>query len=336
MSVSTSDFRQIALRGEDGRAERLFRASVSAYCALTRPTRQNASQLDDLTLPHYDHVSVEARRYVAAALSECRRAPVLLVRRLAAEPVEISAPVLMRSPALSDFDLVSLIAHHGIAHARAIAGRGDLNPAIARLIRALEAATSASEQVELAREADKAPSLEEEIVLSPSLEPARPGGRAEETRTRLRAMMAVGGDAQPAPADHTVQVDPAVHDKLRDTALTGVPGLFQTALADLANIDFTQAAPLSLRARRRSLMLVLRGLGLNAEQAFLVVSAIDPQGHPNAESIRLFVEHFELIRVEAGRDEIRRLRADSIAAVLRRSQGESGQPPEEGRRLWAS
>lgn len=336
MSVSTSDFRQIALRGEEGRAERLFRASVSAYCALTRPTRQDASQLDDLTLPHYEHVSVEARRYVAAALSECRRAPVLLVRRLAAEPIEISAPVLMRSPALSDFDLVSLIAHHGIGHARAIAGRGDLNPAIARLIRALEAATSASEQAELVPEPEKAPSLEEEIVLSPSLEPSRPGGRGEEARARLRAMMAVGGDAQPASADRNVQVDPAVRDKLRETALTGVSALFQTALADIAGLDFSQAAPLSLRARRRSLMLVLRGLGLNAEQAFLLVSAIDPQAHPNTESIRLFVEHFELIRVDAGRDEIRRLKADSIAAVLRRSQGETAQPPEEGRRLWAS
>lgn len=336
MSVSTSDFRQIALRGEEGRAERLFRASVSAYCALTRPTRRNASQLDDLTLPHYDHVSVEARRYVAAALSECRRAPVLLVRRLAAEPIEISAPVLMRSPALSDLDLVSLIAHHGIAHARAIASRSGLNPAIGRLIRALEAATSASEQVELAREADKAPSLEEEIVLSPSLEPSRPGGRAEETRARLRAMMAVGGDAPPALANHTVQGTPAVHDKLRDTALTGVPSLFQTALADLADIDFTQAAPLSLRARRRSLVLVLRGLGLNAEQAFLLVSAVDPTAHPNAESIRLFVENFELTHVEAGRDEIRRLRADSIAAVLRRSQAGAASETGDGRRLWAS
>ena len=333
--MSTSDFRQIALRGEEGRAERLFRASVSAYCALTRPTRRNAAQLDDLTLPLYEQVSVEARRYVAAALSECRRAPLRLMRRLAAEPVEISAPLLMRSPVLTDFDLVSLIAYHGIAHARAIASRSRLNPAITRLIRMLEAATSASAQVEQSEEPERTPSLEEEIVLSPSLEPSRPG-RAEETRGRLRAMMAVGGDAQPALAGQTLQVDPAARDKLRDTALTGVSALFQTALADIAGLDFSQAAPLTQRTRRRSLMLVLRGLGLNAEQAFLLVSAIDPQAHPNAESIRLFVEHFELIRVDAGRDEIRRLKADSIAAVLRRSQGEIGRLAGERSRLSAS
>lgn len=333
--MSISDFRQIALRGEEGRAERLFRASVSAYCALTRPTRRNASQLDDLTLPLYEQVSVEARRYVAAALSECRRAPVLLVRRLANEPIEISAPVLMRSPVLTDFDLVSLIAHHGIAHARAIAGRAKLNPAIGRLIRALEAATSSSERVALTEETEKVPSLEEEIILSPSLEPSRPGGQAEETRARLRAMMAVGGEAQPTLSGSGRQSESAIHDRLRKTALTGIPSLFQTALADLADIDFTQAAPLSLRARRRSLVLVLRGLGLNAEQAFLLVCAVDPNAHPNAESIRLFVENFNLTRVEAGREEIRRLRADSIAAVLRRSERESARPSEEGRLLRA-
>lgn len=329
--MSSSDFREIAIRGEDGKAERLFRASVSAFCALTRPTRKNAAQLDDLTLPLYDQVSAEARRYVAAALSECRRAPVGLVRRLATEPVEISAPVLMRSPALTDVDLIGLIARHGIAHARAIASRASLNPAIARLIRALEAAWAAQAAVEAA------PSLEDEIVLSPSLEPpvVRPAGAAEGARARLRAMMAVGGEARPPLLDTEVQPGPAGYGKLRDTALTGVPALFQTALADTADIAYTQARPLSQRALRRSLVLVLRGLGLSVEQAFLVVSAIDPNAHPHAEAIRLFVENYNLTHIEAGRDEIRRLKAESVAALARR-QGDAGSNTGDAQLLRAS
>ncbi|RWE93635.1 MAG: hypothetical protein EOS81_18235, partial [Mesorhizobium sp.] len=81
--MSSSDFRQIAIRTEAGKAERLFRAAVSAFCSLTRPSRREIAQLEDLTLPLFDEVSVESRRYVAAALSECEYAPTALVRRLA-------------------------------------------------------------------------------------------------------------------------------------------------------------------------------------------------------------------------------------------------------------
>lgn len=148
----------------------------------------------------------------------------------------------------------------------------------------------------------------------------RPGSAAEAARSRLRAMMAVGGEAQPALPDPVLHADPRHYDRLRDTALTGVPALFHTALADAAQIAFAQAVPLTLPARRRSLVLVLRGLGLSAEQAFLLVSAVDPTARPHAEAVRLFIENFALTHVEAGRDEIRRLRADSIATVVRRPQ----------------
>ncbi len=127
------------MRTEAGKAERLFRAAVSAFCSLTRPSRREIAQLEDLTLPLFDDVSVESRRYVAAALSECEYAPAALIRRLCEEPVDVAAPLLIRSPALSDVDLIALIGRHGLPHARAIARRRDLNPTIADLIRELQA-----------------------------------------------------------------------------------------------------------------------------------------------------------------------------------------------------
>ncbi len=93
--MSSSDFRQIAVRADHGKSERLFRAAVTAFCSLTRPSRREIAQLEDLTLPLYDSVSIEARRFVAAALSECANPPAALVRRLADEPVEIAAPLLL-------------------------------------------------------------------------------------------------------------------------------------------------------------------------------------------------------------------------------------------------
>ena len=139
--MSTSDFLQIATRAEAGKSERLFRASISAFCSLTRPSRREIGQLEDLTLPLFDSVSPEGLRYAAAALSECAHAPEALVRRLCESTVDIAAPLLARSKALTDIDLIALIGRHGLPHARAIAKRKELNVTIANLIRALEKPT---------------------------------------------------------------------------------------------------------------------------------------------------------------------------------------------------
>ena len=80
---------------------------------------------------------------------------------------------------------------------------------------------------------------------------------------------------------------------------------------------------------------MLRGLGLSVEQAFLVVSAIDPNAHPHAEAIRLFVEHYNLTHVEAGRDEIRRIKAESVAAIAQR-QRDAGSDAGDAQLLRAS
>ena len=108
--MSGSDFRQITLGGDAPRRERLFRAAVSAFCSLMRPSRRDISQLEDLTLPLFESVSPESRRYVAAALSECRYPPPTLVKRLCDEPLEVAAPLLIRSTALADIDLLALVA----------------------------------------------------------------------------------------------------------------------------------------------------------------------------------------------------------------------------------
>src|SRR5690606_5917206 len=101
-------------------------------------SRSEVVQLEDLTLPLFDQVSVESRRYVSAALSECGTPPPALVKRLADESADIAAPLLIRSQVLGDADLVALIARHGWSHARVIARRRNLNPAIADLIALLE------------------------------------------------------------------------------------------------------------------------------------------------------------------------------------------------------
>lgn len=309
-SVSSSDFRQIAIRTEAGKAERLFRAAVSAFCSLTRPSRREIAQLEDLTLPLFDEVSVESRRYVAAALSECEYAPAALVRRLAEEPVEIAAPLLTRSNALSDIDLIALIGRHGLPHARAIARRKELNPTIADLIRALERPTLV-----------KMRPPETVTKLTPKPEPVakadtdRPvsGEAAENARRRLRSMMRPAGDT----ADVNTFLGQPAYVRLRETALTGNTAFFQTALADALEIDFATARSVTGQSGYTALLAALRALDLSEDRAFLIAVAVYPGEFPHPQAIRLFLDRYRLLHREAALDKVRAWKAETLSRAIR-------------------
>ncbi|MGX7872090.1 hypothetical protein ACVDG5_003660 [Mesorhizobium sp. ORM6] len=315
--MSSSDFRQIAIRTESGKAERLFRAAVSAFCSLTRPSRREIGQLEDLTLPLFDDVSVEQRRYVAAALSECEYAPAALVRRLCEEPVDIAAPLLIRSRAVSDIDLIALIGRHGLPHARAIARRKDLNPTIADLIRVLERPT-------LVRVRDpqvQTPALP--AVAAANAEAAEdsakskqaPGTAAENARRRLRSMMRTGDEALAAKVDAFPGSDTYV--KLRETALTGNAAFFQTALADALDIDFSTARSLTANQNYAPLLAALRSLDLSEDRAFLITVAVYPSLFPHPQAIRTYLDRYRLLHRDAALDRVRGWKAETLARVVR-------------------
>ncbi|RWC51147.1 MAG: hypothetical protein EOS55_03840 [Mesorhizobium sp.] len=314
--VSSSDFRQIAVRKDSGKAERLFRAAVSAFCSLTRPSRREIGQLEDLTLPLFNDVSVESRRYVAAALSECEYAPAALVRRLCEEPVDIAAPLLIRSRAVTDIDLIALIGRHGLPHARAIARRKDLNPTIGDLIRALERPTlvRVREPHANAAAADKIAPLSTETAAD---EPAREqalGIAAENARHRLRSMMRTGDEAS-ANADPFTGAD--IYVKLRETALTGNAAFFLTALADALDIDFSTARSLIANQNYASLLAALRSLDLSEDRAFLITVAVYPSQFPHPQAIRTFLDRYRLLHREAAVDKVRLWKAETVAGVVR-------------------
>ncbi|MER8375001.1 hypothetical protein [Mesorhizobium sp. M1406] len=315
--MSSSDFRQIAVRKDSGKAERLFRAAVSAFCSLTRPSRREIGQLEDLTLPLFNDVSVESRRYVAAALSECEYAPAALVRRLCEEPVDIAAPLLIRSRAVSNIDLIALIGRHGLPHARAIARRKDLNPTIADLIRALERPTLVRMREPEANviAADTiAPASTEAAVDEPSREQVA-GAAAESARRRLRSMMRTGDEAAATNADPFTGADTYV--KLRETALTGNAAFFQTALADALDIDFSIARALTANQNYASLLAALRSLDLSEDRAFLITVAVYPSQFPHPQAIRTFLDRYRLLHREAAVDKVRLWKAETLSRAVR-------------------
>lgn len=236
-----------------GKADRLLRAAVTSFCSIARPTRRETAQLDDLAAPLIAGASEETLRFVAAALSETPFAPPSLVRRLADLPVEISAPLLMRSPVLTPIDLLALIGRRGSEHARAIAARPGLDERIMRLIASLE--------------------------IGPN-EPMP--ASAEEARDRLRAMMRPAQETAPAPepAGNAVRLrwegEPGTYRKLRSTALAGAPALFHTALADALDIAPDCARDIVEDSDPARLIVALRALALSEEEAFLVMQCLRP------------------------------------------------------------
>ena len=172
-------------------------------------------------------VSTESRRYASAALSECQYPPATLVRRLCDETVDIAAPLLIRSNALSDIDLIALIGRHGLGHARAIGRRPELNPTIAKLVAVLGRKAVQMRPADRMRTADP---RQENARPAPTQSPgdadteAGPhGAAAENARRRLRSMM------RPSEASESATSSPfvarSVYSRLRDTVLTGNPAL---------------------------------------------------------------------------------------------------------------
>ena len=310
--MSSSDFLQITSRAEAGKSERLFRASISAFCSLTRPSRREIGQLEDLTLPLFDSVSAEGLRYAAAALSECGSAPEALVRRLSDSSVDVAAPLLVRSQALTDIDLIALIGRHGLPHARAIARRKDINPTIADLIRALEKPTLVRSNGRPTEESGAPAAAAQDASRQNSRQVA--GAAAEGVRDRLRDIMLAESSADATglnPPDKS-----SAYAKLRETALTGNAAFFQTALADALNIDFATARSLVAASDTTPLLTALRALDLGDDKAFLIAVAVFPKHFPHPQAVRLFLDRYRLLHREAALEKIRLMRADAASQAF--------------------
>ena len=298
----------------------MFRAAVTAFASLTRPSRNEIAQLEDLALPLYDSVSADARRFVAAVLSEVESPPATLVRRLANETVDIAAPVLLRSNALTDVDLITLIGRHGFGHARVIAKRPGLNPTIAQLVKALARSEKRIALVETAKQPDsemKAQSSATRIdsESQPLTNGREAGAAAEEIRAKLRSMMLPAAPVADEWPRIVLTPPPGLYAKLRDTALTGVRELFETALADALSIGFRQAQSITARSNCAELLAALKFLELAEEQAFLIAAAVHPQQLGHAEAIRLFLDRYRLIHREAAAEKVRGWKAATLATA---------------------
>jgi uncharacterized protein (DUF2336 family) len=105
-----------AVRAKD--AERL--ASRYADGALSAAQRREAEQM--FRLLRYDG-EIWVRRVVADALKECAALPAEIALLYAEDHEEVAAPLIERSPALRDADLIAIVRQQAGAHRVAVARR---------------------------------------------------------------------------------------------------------------------------------------------------------------------------------------------------------------------
>ncbi len=326
--MSSVDFRHIAVKGKAPRPERLFRAAVSAFCALIRPGRRDVVQLEELTLPLFAAQSRESRRFAAAVLSEAAHSSNALIRLLCDESVDIAAPLLIRSPALSDIDLISLIGRHGLPHARAIARRQNLNPAIAALIRALERKADISE----GPTKEEHPMVQEEPVSLPAA--AQTGVAAARMRDRLRGFM-MPEQRVAAPSHAADEARAKLFARLKMTALTGNISFFQTALSDALDIEFAVAQEITAGSGYAGLLAALKMLDLSEEQSFMLTVAAFPAHFAHAEAVRLFSERYQSMQHEAAVDLVRGWQMEAATRRLLDRRRNDGAEAKAAARLTA-
>ncbi|MGE0409030.1 MAG: DUF2336 domain-containing protein [Amphiplicatus sp.] len=130
MSGQTSRLKQlIAVAKEDSSEKRrdLLREITDVFMAA--PDRYTSSEMQhfDVILSKVtEAVEAELRREIAEKLADVASAPKNLIRQLAHDEISVAEPVLKRSRALSEEDLIGVIRQRGQEHMKAITARREV------------------------------------------------------------------------------------------------------------------------------------------------------------------------------------------------------------------
>jgi uncharacterized protein (DUF2336 family) len=302
--------RTIEGQGKPNRKDEILRAAVSAFVALSKPNIRDCNQIEDLAAPIFGIATPQTKRFVAAALAESRAAPVRLVKLICAEPIEICATLLLRTPVLSAVDIVNIIGKQGKSYARVIAQRHHLPNDVIEALALVEDP--------LVRErVSRKDSAEVGLEGTSSLKNVKPVS-VDDAINLLREIMV--DSAGPMPANVEI-VEPSldmVTARLVRLALSEEEGLFATAMADVCSVSYARALKLLRRSSSSELATALRANSILTGDAYLICSVFYPSVATNRTEIRLFKDRFEAMAVEQASEMLRQWKADEISIELRR------------------
>ncbi len=133
--IMAHDHRSGAEGASAERRGELFR-HVTALLVLVvdRCLQEHLDVYDAVLVQLADMVAPPMRGEAAERLAGLGRAPAGIVRRLALDDIEVAAPLLSRSAALAEEDLVAIARSRGEPHRLAIAARPDLSARVAETL----------------------------------------------------------------------------------------------------------------------------------------------------------------------------------------------------------
>ena len=126
MAVASNLHKLQALAGEKSSERRraLLRDVTDLFFAASPPEGSTAqAQFGEVLSRLADSAAVQAREQLSERFADAPNAPRQLIQQLARDAIEVAAPILQRSKALTDEDLVTIVHERGQDHMRAIAGR---------------------------------------------------------------------------------------------------------------------------------------------------------------------------------------------------------------------
>lgn len=305
------EFRALEDRSGGSKADDLLTASITAFCSVARPAKSDAQQLEDLAVPLLPLTSPRVRRHAAAVLSELAHAPRRLIMALAEDDVDISAPILLRSPVLKTGDLIDIIRRKGLGHARAIARRATTDPL---LLDALHSFDDAALERTLAFQS----SMEVEAVPVPESE------RLRETRQALKELM-LGSDIGQSE-------DQALADRLIDAALLDQTTAFHAEFARALDLGIENTSRIIGHGLNAELTIAFASLGLSAEAAHLILTGLFGLVHKDLHSLRLFIQSYRQIDQEKARLTVSRWKIQENSAALRQKLREMAKDVENTER----
>lgn len=132
-SMISSDLERVVWRVENGHefgpefCDRLTRSLAQLFDhAEADCSDEDRASFDRILIRIAPGATDGARLYLSDRLAESSQPPRAILMLLANDDVEVARPILERSPALDEDDLIDIARHHGPRHMGAIAGRGDL------------------------------------------------------------------------------------------------------------------------------------------------------------------------------------------------------------------
>lgn len=284
-------------RADGSKADDLLVAAIAAFASLTRPGRQDSHQLEDLAFPLLDRATMRGKRQAANSIAQIEDAPRRLVLALANEPVEISAPVLLRSATLRPQDLLDIISKNGLTHARAIARRQSDDPLLKGVLRSFNDAV-----------------IDRLLALQENLAGFETGNIVVSSEIYENENPAEGLVPQPSFFSPGTLATP---EHLIDTALLIDDQIFRTALADSLDVSFDRADRIIGKWPESHLPIALRALGMSASECFMIMSAILGPVAAGRDGLREFIQIYRSIDQEKAVMLVRRWKADDMSKALR-------------------